>query len=71
MNESPFEKMISEAIHDGLVANYILTIELMTDEGMDLRLITSDTMTPWHAIGMLQVASEMIQAVPLSNEQED
>jgi len=27
---------------------------------MDLRVVTSDTMSPWHAIGMLQMASEMI-----------
>jgi hypothetical protein len=69
--ESPFEKMVGEVIKDGLVANYIITVELMTEDGMDLRLITSDTMTPWHALGMLQVATEMIQAVPLGEEKED
>lgn len=55
---------LSEAIDDvigkSIVSNYIIAIEVMTDKGMDLRVVTSDTMSPWHAIGMLQMASEMI-----------
>lgn len=55
---------LNEAIEDvigkSIVSNYIVAIEVMTDKGMDLRVITSDTMSPWHAIGMLQMASEMI-----------
>lgn len=55
---------LNEAIQDvigkAIVSNYIIAIEVMTDRGMDLRVVTSDTMSPWHAIGMLQMASEMI-----------
>ena len=51
---------IGDAIGKSIVSNYIVVIEVMTDKGMDLRVVTSDTMSPWHAIGMLQMASEMI-----------
>lgn len=55
-----FNEVIEDVIGEAIVSNYIIAIEVMTEKGMDLRVVTSDTMSPWHAIGMLQMASEMI-----------
>ena len=63
-----FQDIIDATVNGDIVTNYILAIEVMTDRGMDLRLVTSDTMSPWHAIGMLQVAAEMIHTAPLDEK---
>lgn len=55
-----FNELIEDIIGDALISNYVFVIEVMTEKGMDLRVVASDTMSPWHAIGMLQMASEMI-----------
>jgi len=55
-----FSEVINDVIGNDLISNYVFVIEVMTEKGMDLRVVTSDTMSPWHAIGMLQMASEMI-----------
>jgi hypothetical protein len=60
VSDEPIDSLFKETIGSGLVTHYIIVVEVMTDEGMDLRIATSDNMTAWHAAGMLKVANEMV-----------
>lgn len=68
MGDESLQEAIKHMIGSDLVTNYIVAVEVMTAKGMDLRLVCSDTMSPWHATGMLQVASEMIQTSQQDDE---
>ena len=68
MGDESLYDVVQDMIGEDLVTNYIVAVEVMTAKGMDLRLVCSDTMSPWHATGMLQVASEMIQTSQQDNE---
>jgi hypothetical protein len=66
-----FNEVIEDVVGEALISNYVFIVEVMTETGMDLRVVTSDTMSPWHAVGMLQVASEMIHTdTEVRDEQE-
>jgi hypothetical protein len=60
MNDDSIQALIKDAIGPNLATHYIVVVEVMTEEGMDLRIATSDNMTAWHAAGMLDVAKEMV-----------
>lgn len=68
MGDESLHDVVENMIGDDLVTNYIVAVEVMTPKGMDLRLVCSDTMSPWHATGMLQVASDMIQTSQQNDE---
>jgi hypothetical protein len=68
MGDESLYEVVESVIGNDFVTNYIVAVEVMTAKGMDLRLVCSDTMSPWHATGMLQVASEMIQTSQQDDE---
>lgn len=63
--------MLKGVLEEGLMTHYIFVVEVMTDAGMDLRIVTSDNMTTWHAAGMLNIASEMVMDSRYSAGMED
>jgi uncharacterized protein YrzB (UPF0473 family) len=69
MGDESLYEVVESVIGNDFVTNYIVAVEVMTAKGMDLRLVCSDTMSPWHATGMLQVASEMIQTSQKDDEE--
>jgi hypothetical protein len=56
------ERLIKESMPDSIVTHYIAIVEVMEEEGQRLRLVLSDNMTPWMAIGMLEGGTRMIDA---------
>jgi len=60
-NES-LERLIKEAMPDGIVTHYIAIVEVMEEGEQRLRLLLSDGMTPWLAIGMLEGGTRMVDA---------
>ena len=56
------ERLIKESMPDSIVTHYIAIVEVMEEEGQRLRLVLSDSMTPWMAIGMLEGGTRMIDA---------
>lgn len=72
MNENPIEDTIKEIVGENFLTHYIVIMEVMTDSGMDLRIGTSENMTVWQALGMLEVSSDMIAGgCPEWHETED
>lgn len=59
MNDD-LEQAIRATIGNAIATHFIIVVEVMTPEGMDLRIGSSDSLTPWQASGMLEVAKEMI-----------
>lgn len=62
------ERLIKEAMPDSIVTHYIAIVEVLEDDGQKLRLVLSDGMTPWLAIGMLEGGTRMVDAY---GEEED
>ena len=60
MGDDHFSSLIKEVTEGNLVTHFVVILEVMTDDGMDLRIATSDTLTAWQALGMLEVANDMI-----------
>jgi hypothetical protein len=56
-----FSKMIRSAMPGRVISNFIAVYETLTEDGVDLRVITSDSMTPWLGLGMLQSAMDTLQ----------
>lgn len=56
-----FSKMIRSAMPGRVISNFIAVYETLTEDGVDLRVITSDSMTPWLGLGMLQSAMNTLQ----------
>jgi hypothetical protein len=60
MSSDRLSELISEVSDGGLLANHIVIAEVMTDDGLDLRVAGSSSLTPWQALGMLEMAKEVI-----------
>lgn len=60
MSEDQFSSLIKEITDGNLVTHFVMILEVLTDDGMDLRIATSETLTAWQALGMLEVANDMI-----------
>jgi hypothetical protein len=67
--DDAIQEIIQGAVGENLVTHYIVILEVMSEEGVDLRVAASDNMTEWLATGMLKVAQDML--VPLDIEGED
>ncbi len=66
-DESPsmdkdIEQLLRESLPQGLVTNFVLIAEVVSDSQQELILSVSDSMTPWLANGMLTTAMEMMRA---------
>ena len=73
MSENPIEALMNEIVGDNFVTHYVVVMEVMTQEGIDLRVGTSENMTTWQALGMMDVASDMIAsgALEWQNKEDD
>lgn len=57
-----FHEIIRAAIPDRMISNFVLIAEIVGQDTEELSIFTSDAMTPWLALGMLQSASETVRS---------
>jgi hypothetical protein len=60
-DEEVFSEIIRGAMPGRIVSNFVLVCEVLTEDGSELSIATSDSMTPWLGNGMLQSAMSMMQ----------
>ena len=62
MSESDdvFSEIIREAMPERVITNYVLVCEVLSGNGSELSIITSESLTPWLGTGMLQSALDMM-----------
>lgn len=56
-----FSELIRAAMPDQVISNFIGICEVLTENGIELQVVTSEAVTPWLAIGMLQSAMNTLQ----------
>lgn len=71
MSDDSFESVVHQVVGENLVTHFIVILEVMTEEGLDLRVASSDNLTAWNAIGMLQVANDLISSSPNEPEMDE
>jgi hypothetical protein len=73
MTDENFESVIRETVDGNLVTHFLFIAEVMSADGLDLRVATSDSLTAWTALGMLRVAEDLIQGglSHIETEEED
>lgn len=71
MNDDQIVAMLKDAMGGMIITHYVLICEVVSEDGMDLRIATSDSMTPWHAAGMLQVAGDMLATGNTCDEEDE
>lgn len=60
--DKEIEELLRGALPQGLVTNFVLIAEVVSDSQQELVLSISDSMTPWLAQGMLDTAMDMLRA---------
>lgn len=60
--DKEIEELLRGAMPQGLVTNFVLIAEVVSDSQQELVLSISDSMTPWLAQGMLDTAMDMLRA---------
>jgi hypothetical protein len=60
--DAEIEELLREALPQGLVTNFVLIAEVVSDSQQELVLSISDSMTPWLAHGMLETAMDMMRS---------
>lgn len=68
---SAFADIIRGSMPDRVISNFVLVCEVLTEEGAELTIATSDAITPWLSLGMLLSARDMLQATALDDDDED
>jgi len=58
--EFDVNKLLENAVPNELVSNWMLVAEVVSEHGKTLSITTSEQMTSWLAMGMLQTASDMV-----------
>ena len=71
MNDDQIAAMLKDAMGGMMITHYVLVCEVVSADGMDLRIATSDSITPWHAAGMLQVAGDMLAVGNTCNDDDE
>ena len=54
------EGIINENLPNSIVSNYIIIAEVVNEEGINLQVISSESLTPWTALGMFEMAQERV-----------
>lgn len=71
MNEI-FRELVQKSLPEKLIINFVIVAEVADDEGSQLSLFVSDTMSPWLAHGMMEYAIDMISSgIDGSGQQDD
>lgn len=60
--DAEIEELLREALPQGLVTNFVLIAEVVSNSQQELVLSISDSMTPWLAHGMLETAMDMMRS---------
>jgi hypothetical protein len=60
--DAEIEELLRGALPQGLVTNFVLIAEVVSDSQQELVLSISDSMTPWLAHGMLETAMDMMRS---------
>jgi hypothetical protein len=60
--DTEIEELLRGALPQGLVTNFVLIAEVVSDSQQELVLSISDSMTPWLAHGMLETAMDMMRS---------
>lgn len=61
-DENIFSELIRSAMPNRIISNFVLVCEVLTEDGSELSIATSDSMTPWLGSGMLQSAVNMMHS---------
>jgi hypothetical protein len=56
------EELLRGMLPQGLVTNFVLIAEVVSNSQQELVLSISDSMTPWLANGMLETAMDMMRS---------
>lgn len=59
-DEEIFSELIRSAMPGRIISNFILVCEVLSEDGSELSIATSDSMNPWLGTGMLQSAMNMM-----------
>jgi hypothetical protein len=59
-DEEVFSELIRNAMPNRIISNVVLVCEVLSEDGSELSIATSDSMTPWLGTGMLQSAMNMM-----------
>lgn len=55
------EDLVAKAVPNKFIANFIVIAEVFNEHGStELSLVTSEQMSPWLALGMIQTAEDMV-----------
>jgi hypothetical protein len=55
------EDLVAKAVPNKFIANFIVIAEVFNEDGgTELSLVTSESMSPWLALGMIQSAHDMV-----------
>ena len=60
--EDFFQELIRGCFPGRVISNFVLVCEVLTEDGAELSISTSESLTPWLGIGMLQSAQNMLQS---------
>lgn len=60
--DKEIEELLRSILPQGLVTNFVLIAEVVSDSQQELVLSISDSMTPWLANGMLETAMDMMRS---------
>lgn len=60
--DKEIEELLRSMLPQGLVTNFVLIAEVVSDSQQELVLSISDSMTPWLANGMLETAMDMMRS---------
>ncbi len=55
-----FEELVKEILPETVITNFFLIAEVVSEDGTDLSLTVSPSLTPWLALGMIRSAEQMI-----------
>lgn len=69
MNEI-FRELVQKSLPQKLIVNFVIVAEVADDDGSQLSIFVSDTMSPWLAHGMLEYAIDMIDSGTDESEKE-
>ncbi len=56
----PLREIIDGVFEKDVVSHYLMIAEVITERGQHLRLVVSEEMTPWLAMGLLSAAESMV-----------
>lgn len=56
------EKLLNGVFTNLLVTNYIVIMEVASDQSTELMLSVSESMTPWLAHGMMELGIDMMRS---------